>query len=375
MEQQVVNRKSALRRGGVVLLVVFIVIAIVVIAVLGQVGPAYLARGIRYHRPGSPYASEIRFTSLSDNTFATLDSGIAVASGSGLGVYDRTGSVVYTSLRPLRQPVVYTAGNYVIAYDLGGADILVGNRREALHRIEAEGRIIDARVNENGWITVSVEQAGTLGAVRVYDPSGTPRFRVHISTGYLVGAALAADNRTLALLTMTEDGGRVLWYAADTPADEPRYTYLREEELFFDLWLTSSSGAVGVISNNAVVYLTARGELKSEYLFPERRLQNFDVDGDSVALYLSHHQVGTGGELVVLEPAGERERIEVSGYVFDISLADRYVAAIYLDTITVYRRGRAYAEFTETEGMTKILMRDDGTLFRLAPHWARLLIP
>ncbi|MCL2841851.1 MAG: DUF5711 family protein [Oscillospiraceae bacterium] len=374
MEQQVANRKQVLRRGGFILLAVAVIVILATV-VLGQLGGAHLTRMVRYHRPGSPYAAEIRFTSLSDNTFASLDNGIAVASGSGLGFYDRTGSVVYTSLRPLRQPMIDTAGNYVVAYDLGGTDILVGNRREVLHRIEAEGRIIDTRVNENGWVTVSVEQAGTLGAVRVYDPNGTPRFRVHISTGHLVGAALAADNRTLALLTMTEDGGRVLWYAADTPADEPRYTYLREDELFFDLWFTSPSGAVGVISNNAVIYLNAQGEFKSEYLFPNRRLQNFDVDEGNVALYLSHHQTGAGGELVVLEPTGERERVDVMGYVFDISLAGRYMAAIYLDTITVYRRGRAYADFTETEGMTNVLMRDDGTLFRLAPHWARLLIP
>ena len=376
MKKQAAKRKQFLSRGGMILLMVLVILfTSILVRSRDRLTIGHLVRGIEYNRPGSRNATEFRFTSLSSNTFATLGRGLAVASSSGLSVYDRTGSQVYASYWSLEQPVIRTQGNFVIAYDLGGTDILVGNQREALRHIEAEGRIIDARINESGWVTVSVEQVGTLGMVRLYDPDGVPRFRVQSATGHLMGAALAEDNLTLTLLTMTEAGGRILWYTAGTPADEPNFAYQREGEVFFDFWFASAHGDVGVISNNVVVYLNAKGEVQSEYQFPDQRLRAYDIERGDVALHLSHHQTGAGGEIVVLEPRGERERMEVTGNVIDISMAGRYVAAICFEGITVYRRGRIYASFEETEGMTHVRMRSDGTLFRLAQQRARLLVP
>jgi len=334
---------------------------------------AHFTRAIHYRNLGTAaLAEEFHFSSLARNTFAILGDGLAVASGSGLTIYDRTGSQVYAAISPLERPVIRTAGNFALAYDLGGRNLQLGTPREALWQGEAEGPIIDARVNENGWVTVSAEQAGTLGIVRVYDPRGVPTYHVWAREGHLIGAALAADNRTLVVLTMTEVGGRVAWFYTDVDADEAEYVYLEEGEIFIDLWFTARSGSVGVISSNMVRFLSNTGEPRGEHRFPDRQLLAYDIDGANVALYLSSH---AGDELLLLGPSGTQSEIQVSGNLFDISLSGRYLAALFFDELVIYRGGSVYARWDETEGMNRVLVRDDGTLFRLSAHRARLLVP
>jgi len=366
------------RVGLVLLLVLLIVLAIALITNRDRMTIGHLNRAIQYSRLGSPgHAAEFRFANLGSNTFATLGDGIAVASAGGLRFYDRAGTLVYTRPFEMGEPVIQTAGNHVLAYDLGGFSFQSGNRNEALvHIAQWDDRIIHASINENGWITVSAEQIGYLGRVVVLDSQGNVRWRMRVGSGHVIGAVLANDNRTVAILTMTEQGSRIFWHSIGVEGtDVAVYDYLHEGEIFFDIWTTSNSGNVGIISSNMVLYLTSRGVVESEYHFRDRYLRAFDIADGCVALYLSTSQIGPGGELVILDPGGREQVIEVSGNLVDLSLQSRYLAALFADELLIYRDTSRYASFRETEGMSHVLMREDGTVFRLSQHRARLLVP
>jgi len=365
--------------GAVLFLVLLIVLAVFALVNRDRMTIGHLNRAIHYSRLGSPgHAAEFRFANLGSNTFASLGDGIAVASAGGLRFYDRSASLAYTKPFEMRNPVIQTAGNYVLAYDLGGFSIQSGNRSEPLVHIQEweGGRIIHASINENGWITVSSEQIGILGYVAVLDPQGNLRWHIQVGSGHVIGTVLANDNSTVAILTMTGQGSRVLWHTTDvTGTNIAAYDYLREDELFFDIWTTSNSGNIGIISSNTVLYLTSRGVVESEYTFRDRYLRAYDVADGGAVLYLSASQIGSGGELVILDPDGREQVIEISGNLLDLSRSGRYVAALFADELLVFRDSSSYADFRETEGMTHVLMRDDGTVLRLSQHRARLLVP
>jgi len=378
MEGRSIKGNRGLKKIGVLLgLVAFVALLLVVLTMnRDRLTVGHLVRGIQYHNLGSvTRAEEFHFANLASNMFSVFGDGLAVASSSGVTVYNRRADQVYAAHVPLENPVIETAGDFVLAYDLGGFDIQVGNTREHLWHLEADGQIIAAHINENGWVTVSSEQGGTLGVVRVYDPEGRARFHVRAGVGHLITAGLAADNRTLVFLTMTEVGGRVAWYTIDVEREEPEYEYLEAGELFFDLWFTDRNGSVGVISSNMVRFLSNRGEPKGAYQFPDWHLHAYDTDRGNVVLHISPHPTGAGGLLVLLEPDGTKREISTEGAVLDLSLRGRYLAVLSFDQLMIYRGDRAYAYWTETEGMVRVLMREDGTVFRLSSHRARLLVP
>lgn len=390
LEERQKPKKSQKRRSGtwnrrrvvlVLLLALLVVLTIAAIANRDRLTMGHFSRAIQYRDLGSPgHAAEFRFANLGSNTFASLGDGIAVASVGGLRLYDRSGSLAYTKAFEMTNPVIQTAGNYVLAYDLGGFSLQTGNRREALvHIPEWDDRIIHASINANGWIALSAEQIGTRGHVAVIDSQGNLRWHVQIGadSGHVIGAVLANNNRTVAVLTMTDTGSRILWYSTDIAGrgDVANYDYLREGEIFFDIWTTSSSGGVGVISKDMVLYLTPDGAVESSYHFRDRHLRAYDIADGRVVLYLSTGQLDPGGELVVLDPDGSEQRIEISGNLVDLSLKGRYLAALFADELLIFRNTSRYTRFQETEGMSQVLMREDGTVFRLSQHRARLLVP
>ncbi|MCL2567900.1 MAG: DUF5711 family protein [Oscillospiraceae bacterium] len=354
------------------LLLVFVTIALLINR--DRITWNHFFRAIYYRNLGSAsHAEEFHFSHLASNNFAIFGNGLAVASGSGLAVYDRTGGLIYAANLPLARPIIETGGNFVLAYDHGGFDLQVGNAREALWNLTASGRIIDARINENGWVTLSIEQAGTLGVVYVHDAGGQQRLRVSAHDGHLIAAALAADNRTLATLTVTESGGRIAWF--DITGGGARHEYIEADEIFFDFWFTSRNGAVGAISNNMVRFLSNQGEPTGEFEFPDQHLRAYDTSDGNVALYLSPLPTGAGGHLVVVESGGRATETAIIGNLFDLSLSGRYLSALFFDQLVIYRGSRVYAAWSETEGMHHTLMREDGTVFRLSSHRARLLVP
>jgi len=368
------------KAGSVFLLALIVIGTVAIIGNLDRMTIGHFNRAIQYSRLGSPgHAEEFRFANLGSNTFVTLGDGIAVASAGGLRFYDRSGALAYAAAFEMERPVVRSSGDYVLAYDLGGYSFQSGNRQSALvHMDEWEGRIIDANINANGWIIVSAEQISYLGRITVIDHRGVPIWAVNIGTesGHVIGAVLANDNRTVAVLTMTDQGGRVAWMTVGAGgAIQADYTYLRESELFFDIWTRSNSGDVGVISGNTILYLTSRGEVESEYHFPDRHLRAYDIADGRAALYLSTSQTGPGGEIVILDPNGRDQRVEISGNLLDLSLRGRFVAALFVDELLIFRGTSRYARWRETEGMSNVLMREDGTVFRLSQHRARLLVP
>ena len=361
--------------GAAIGLLLLVLLTLTVLFNRDRLTLAHLTRAIQYRNLGTAaLAEEFHFTSPA-RTFALLGDGLAVASPMGVAVYDRTGSQVYAVPMTMGRPMIASGGDFILVYDLGGVDIFVGNARGELHRIEAEGPIVDVRINENGWVTVSAEVTGTLGLVRVYNPQGQARYRVQAGagTGHLMGAALAADNRTLVMLTITETGGRAAWFYIDT--DGMQYEHIEEGELFFDFWFTSRRGDAGFVSSNMVRFLSNQGESQGEHRFHDRHLRAYHADGARIALHLTPHPAGAGGELVLVEATGVVHETDVTGNLFDISLRGRYLAALSFDRLVIYRGDRVYATWDETEGMDHLLTREDGTVFLLSSHRARLLVP
>ena len=84
--------------------------------------------------------------------------------------------------------------------------------------------LLSARVNDSGWIAVTAQQSGYKGAVSVYDSRQQPVIQISLSSTFVVDAVISPDCRTVAVITMGQDGGdffsRLLLFPVDQT--EPR---------------------------------------------------------------------------------------------------------------------------------------------------------
>jgi len=374
MENRVTKIRQRLGNiGSAVVLGIMIFVAIALIANRDRLTADAISRAWNYRTLGTAQqAEEFLFQDYFSNTFALLDDSIAVASVSGLRVYDRTGTIAHREIFSMNRPVVESSSTRALAYDLGGTGIAVASAWETLWHTAWEGAIIDARVNDNDWLVISSERVGTRGVVTVLNPNFQRTFEVRIVTGYLMGAVLAPDNRTLAILTMTDRGGQILWYHTD--GEEPYSQYLREDTLFFDLWFTTG-GNLMAISSDGIVSLTDAGTAAFEERFADQYLRAYSGHNTGAAVYLTPYPNSMEGTLIHLTHSGRERAMDVRGELLDISLNERYLAALFFDRLVLYRDGREYAAWDGTEGMTRVLPRSDGSVFRFSSHRAKLLVP
>ena len=364
------RRRTVRRIISVVVLPVLIIAIILLIANRDRLSIDAITR-----RMGASARVETFHFTAAGNTVRLLDDGLAVASNSGLMVYDRAGELVYSEIFPMARPVLNQAGAWLLAYDLGGTTVQLGNHREAIRRIDWERGLINVRVNENGWLAVSAEQSGTRGEVTVIDADGNPRYRVELRTGHLIAAELAADNRTLAILTLTERGGRMLWYSIDVPGDDSQHEFSLVGEVLIDFWFTSPGGALAAISDESLIYLSASGEKRHTYDFAGQSLLAYDHSGGDTALFLAPDQHSREGQLVRVQTNGRVLTAELSGDLRDIAIHGRYAAVLFSDRLILYRNMTEYASWDETEAQSYIQLRRDGTVLRFSSNQARLLVP
>ena len=338
-----------------------------------------LGRLITYRTLGGQNHAELfQFQGQGGEDFALFGNGIALAGLSGLQVYNRAGELVYDASASLRHPVLQVNDAFVLAYDIGGFDLFIGNRHELLRHHTTEGRIIDARINENGWLTLSMEQIGRLGVIHIIDPDGNTRFEVESGTRHVITADLAANNRTLAVLFMAENATHVLWYdirQADGQYVDPQYLFYRDDELFFDFWFTGRNGALAIISDSSILHLSQTGNRQRTYNFEGRHLRGFDTDDGRAVIYLGQGQVGTRGEIILFHANGTMQHLPVLGTLLDISLTDRFVAALFAEELVLYRNLREYARLDRLQHHQHVLARDDGSVITLAPNRAQVFVP
>ena len=122
---------------------------------------------------------------------------------------------------PLENPVLSASDRAGVVYDAGGQSLfLFRDGEEALDLSLEEGAdLLSARVNDSGWLAVTAQQSGYRGAVTVYDAERKPVIQISLSSTFVVDAALSPDCRTVAVVTIGQEGGaftsQVLFYPVD----------------------------------------------------------------------------------------------------------------------------------------------------------------
>ena len=154
-------------------------------------------------------------------SFACLDSGILMASSAGARYYSFSGDVYAEEVLAMENPVLSSSGGSGVVYDAGGQSLFLFRGRQEVFDLSLDGGgdLLSARVNDAGWLAVTAQQSGYKGAVTVYDADGGEVIRISLSSTFAVDAALSPDCRTVAVVTVDQEGGafasRVLFYPVD----------------------------------------------------------------------------------------------------------------------------------------------------------------
>lgn len=141
-------------------------------------------------------------------SLAYLENGILMSSAAGAHYYSFSGRQYAEEVLSMDNPVLSASSKAGVVYDAGGQSLFLfrGTVEVFDLSLEGDGDLLSARANDSGWLAVTAQRSGYKGAVTVYDASGSEVIQISLSSTFVVDAALSPDCKTVAVITMDQEG-------------------------------------------------------------------------------------------------------------------------------------------------------------------------
>jgi len=345
-----------------------ILITIVITLLTGNCSGSASQRNMRSRRVPNVTVEEFDFDTGRNKMFAAVPGFIASAGTLGIQVFDSAGNETLRDSFRMSQPVITDFGSGFIAYDSGGSEIRVFNNNRIISSFDTDGIIVSASGNQNGWFCVVTQKGGGIrGTVSVYNNNGTNVFNVDMRTGFVLSAELSPDNKSLAILNLTDSGSRVTFYADITAEDEQDRFFDLPDGLIIDIKYLST-GDVLAVSTDLLFLVDDSGDGKALYPFPDKRLGNYSNDDTFIALHLYDYGIGSQGRLVTLLSDGTvLGELSVDREIISMSVFDNTLVVLKNDGVVFYNNEltefKSSASYISTAGSSQVLtIRNDTAL-------------
>lgn len=371
------------RRPLLVLLAVAAVLAGIVTAavLLDRSGFDGLRRSIIYAKAvkdENGCAQLYRYNSDQSGHFASLDGSLVSVSMHQLTVLDEKNRTLYDESVKFQTPSLQSRGGRAVAYDVGGTEVYVLSDKGLVYKLDCAGEVLNASLNQKGWLTVVCGESGCKAAVRVYDAEGEAVFAFRSSDRFVMTAALSADSRTLAAVTMGQENGvfasYVVFYRVNSDKEAGRCTL--RGSVVYDL--TAAGSGFCAVTEEQLCFLSGDGVMTAAYDYGGDYLRRVSVSDDGyAAVLLGRYRTGTQHRIVTVNGEGkELAALEIDAEVASLSAAGRYVAVLTGEELVIYdKQLNPCAQLQEVSQAREVLMRSDGSAVLAGSMAASLYLP
>ena len=371
------------RRPLLVLLAVAAVLAGIVTAavLLDRSGFDGLRRSVIYAKAvkdENGCAQLYRYNSDQSGHFASLDGSLVSVSMHQLTVLDEKNRTLYDESVKFQTPSLQSRGGRAVAYDVGGTEVYVLSDKGLVYKLDCAGEVLNASLNQKGWLTVVCGESGCKAAVRVYDAEGEAVFAFRSSDRFVMTAALSADSRTLAAVTMGQENGvfasYVVFYRVNSDKEAGRCTL--RGSVVYDL--TAAGSGFCAVTEEQLCFLSGDGVMTAAYDYGGDYLRRVSVSDDGyAAVLLGRYRTGTQHRIATVNGEGkELAALEIDAEVASLSAAGRYVAVLTGEELVIYdKQLKPCAQLQEVSQAREVLMRSDGSAVLAGSMAASLYLP
>ena len=319
-------------------------------------------------------AEEYHFDVGRSRVFADLDGSLAAAGTLGVQVLDIGGDELVRDPFRMSNPAINATGDKAIAFDIGGTAVRVFDKARVDVSIETSEAIVSASINRNGWFCVNtLGNGGLKGIATVYSSKGNPTYKVSLSSGYILSAALSPDNSSLAILSLTDSSSRITFYhgldkeTADSEYDLPG-------GLILDIWYPPDGDLVA-ISTESLISVSRDGVSSELSSFSGKKLGAYTFVDNLYTLYLLDYGVGYRGQLMVLSADGSKvSELATDREIISMSSSGGDLAVLRKDGFSFFsaelEERATSVERISISGATQILALGNGAALATGDHLA-----
>lgn len=273
---------------------------------------------------------------------AYLDSGVVTASAAGAHYYGLDGEPLAEAVLSMENPVLSASNTTAVVYDAGNQSLFAfrNGRQSFSLSLSGGADLLSARPNNSGWLAVTAQQSGYKGAVTVYDSRGIEVIQISLSSTFAVDAAVSPDGRTVAVVTIGQQGGaffsRLLLYHVnqEEPFAQLELGSLSVLDMDFDedlIWLVGEDRLL-------TVSLSSEGETLQTYYISPNYLKGCSLGGDGFALVLTgRYRSGNADQAIIVDSTAQAVQVlPLSNQILDYAAAGSYCALLTGTRLNIY---------------------------------------
>lgn len=296
------QRSPAVKRiFAAILTVLLIILAALVFLFRDELTGESIRRRFGQTRVQTETREAFTYETGAEQVFAPVGDGTAIASSSSVQLLDADGETVFKQVVSYELPAAFGTGDRALFCDLGGTGCVLARLDGESVAVVPAGEILTASVNENGWFVLVTAEAGYKGRVSVYNSECELQYEWWSGGGYVLRAVLSPDNRTLAVLSVEKDCGKLRFFPLDRT--EARAELSFPETLYYDLYYMGDT--VCAVGEDGLLFLNDSGESCGEFRTEGEFLLDYSFGSQSfVVVFVSGYRSGAGGTLISLDNRG-----------------------------------------------------------------------
>lgn len=196
------------------------------------------------------------------------------------------GSTIWENTTTIVNPILKTAGNYLLLAEKGGRKICLYNDSKLIYEIDTEDNILNCSVSSNGDVIAVTDKASYKGAAVVFNREGKQIFAWSSGSDNIISADISPTSRRVAVsLLNTDDKVRSTVQLFNINEEKSYAQVIFEDTIIFDTKFNGDT--LSVFGDNCIAGIYAQGELIYDKRFDDVEFVHYgtDEEGNKILLF------------------------------------------------------------------------------------------
>lgn len=219
----------------------------------------------------------VPFEKAGTSVFSKYRGGIICSYTNYLGLIDNTGNTVWENTTTIVQPILKTAGNYILLAEKGGKKICLYNDSRLVYAVDTEDNILSCNLSSNGDVVAITDKSAYKGSVVVYNKEGNQIFAWSSGSDNIISADISASSRRVAVsLLNTDTQVKTTVQFFDIKKTESYAQVIFEDTILFDINFIGDT--VNAFGDNCIAGMTSNGAVLYDKRFDNAEFVHYSAD-------------------------------------------------------------------------------------------------
>ena len=278
---------------------------------------------------------------------------------------DRNGKEQWSIPVLLNKPMLKSGKSGLLIADIGGRNIYFIKDKNIKWQKAVDGDIINAEINEDGYVTVVHKMEGYKALVVLFDPDGQEIFRRYIAETFVISGQVAPSGNQVIINCLDVSGASASSYIEFTDLlGNPFAVLAPEEDRMYPVILCLNDGSFSLLDDTTIICYSKNREKSWENEY--RKIYASGVLSGKYFVIAVKENDSSGRSsltdiLIINKNGQEIGKFAVDGQVYNIFASSEHdIAAINnkSEVIFINSKGKIQGRYSSISDIQKVLIFD-----------------